>query len=142
MWIGIAIGFFVTGLTYTFFALRTDWVQQSRKALHNVRQQSTAFADTDVTDEGLVKIISSNDYPVEPYLPTVTRRSCNYAVRFRVFLFILIGIILFASVVHRKTVAVPLWFKLCVESLRLNGTLAPFCSMDLAGVKAAAAMST
>lgn len=140
MWTGIAIGFFITALTYTFFALRTDWVQQSRRAVKTVQQQSTAFADNDITDEGVVRIMSFSDGSEDRHRPTFTRRSCSHAVRFRVFLFILIGFVLLASIVHRKTVAVPLWFERCVESLRLNSTLAPFCSIDLAGVKAAAAL--
>nr|VZI50801.1 unnamed protein product [Spirometra erinaceieuropaei] len=142
MWIGIAVGFLVTALTYTFFALRTDWLQQSRRALNTVRQQSHAFADHEIIEDGISGITSFSDCSEKPYWSSTTRRSCNYAVRVRVFLFILIGFLLFGSIVHRKAIAVPLWFERCVEGLRLNGTLAPYCSMDLAGVKAAATLST
>ncbi|VDO03082.1 unnamed protein product [Rodentolepis nana] len=31
MWVGLATGFFLTDCVYTFFALKTDWKEQSRK---------------------------------------------------------------------------------------------------------------
>nr|CUU97630.1 hypothetical transcript [Hymenolepis microstoma] len=40
MWIGLATGFFITDCVYTFFALKTDWKEQSRKSLNNMRQHS------------------------------------------------------------------------------------------------------
>uniref|UniRef100_A0A5K3FRW9 Multidrug and toxin extrusion protein n=1 Tax=Mesocestoides corti TaxID=53468 RepID=A0A5K3FRW9_MESCO len=64
MWIGLATGFFLTDCIYTFVAIRTDWMEESRRALRNVRQNSNSISVRSRTHTALLAVDGSrNRYP-------------------------------------------------------------------------------
>ncbi|KAL5112011.1 Multidrug and toxin extrusion protein 1 [Taenia crassiceps] len=103
MWVGLATGFFLTDCVYTFTALRTDWKEQSRRALCNVRQNSEGITNGcgealphEPNHSGFVsmKLEMSVD---EKQSPLTTHRSDYTHIRLRIAIFAAISVFLFCN---------------------------------------------
>ncbi|KAM3179634.1 hypothetical protein ACTXT7_000221 [Hymenolepis weldensis] len=110
MWMGLATGFFLTDCVYTFLAFKTDWKEQSRRALNNVRQYS----------EGL-----PNGYKEPNLLPydcervgekqssTTVRQPDWFKIRLRIGFFIFISLFMLYNLIHRFFFKTLYWTTVC-----------------------------
>ncbi|EUB63422.1 Multidrug and toxin extrusion protein [Echinococcus granulosus] len=119
MWMGLATGFFLTDCVYTFFALRTDWKEQSRRALCNVRQNSegitNGYRDTLPHDSNCRRFVSVKlEMPVDEKQPSLTthRPDCM-KIRLRIVMFATILVFLVCNLWYRLFHTTPYWMRVC-----------------------------
>ncbi|KAH9286727.1 Multidrug and toxin extrusion protein 1 [Echinococcus granulosus] len=119
MWMGLATGFFLIDCVYTFFALRTDWKEQSRRALCNVRQNSegitNGYRDTLPHDSNCRRFVSVKlEMPVDEKQPSLTthRPDCM-KIRLRIVMFATILVFLVCNLWYRLFHTTPYWMRVC-----------------------------
>ncbi|VUZ46212.1 unnamed protein product [Hymenolepis diminuta] len=124
MWMGLATGFFLTDCVYTFFAFKTDWKEQSRRALNNVRQYS----------EGL-----PNGYKEPNLLPydcerigekqssTTIRQPDWFKIRLRIGFFIFISLFMLYNLIHRFFFKTLYWTTVCQNETTAKKPSVEFC---------------
>ncbi|KAM7540487.1 hypothetical protein Aperf_G00000035350 [Anoplocephala perfoliata] len=109
MWMGLATGFFLTDCAYTCYALRTDWMEQSRRAVNNVNINCEGLRN-DYREPEVLLLDYERGEEARSLPPTLSMRRPNYfKIRLRISFFIFLLLFLFCNLMHRLYHSTPYW---------------------------------
>ncbi|VDD77299.1 unnamed protein product [Mesocestoides corti] len=143
MWIGLATGFFLTDCIYTFVAIRTDWMEESRRfffntqALRNVRQNSNSISVRSRTHTALLAVDGSrNRYPtikmdtmLDEKQPQPTAiRSNSRQIFLRITISAVVLVFFLCNLWYRLFHTTPYWVRVCRDPAA-SKPKGKFCNM-------------
>ncbi|CAH8856933.1 unnamed protein product [Trichobilharzia szidati] len=148
-WIGLAVGFALTTLTYTICALKTDWFEQARKVKKNLKDNQTmrsTYLSPDVSQYSPSSTENSFDLPIfhqvspdfvssEHLLDYSTTSSpillnenlANWKhLTLKFCFFLIVIILLFISLYLRLSKSPSLWYTHCLQQIN-SANISTFC---------------